>query len=187
MAVKNRVTTKEQAEKVFKPSPKETNKAKLSTFFPKDSIFTKTKSYQMKGRDGVHSLDAEWRNIAMNGVKIVLIKDNAVSKADLKQFSKEAKAYYLKDRISAEKQAEEERIATEEKERERIRKENEQLKKEAEERDRVAKIESEKKAKEESEQKKRAEREEKAKKSAKAPSKPKEPNEKPADLGKKVE
>ena len=98
MAVQVRVTSKERANKAFKPSPKETNKAKLSTFLPKDSIFTNTKSYQMKGRDGVHSLEAEWRHIALNGVKIVLIKDNAVSKADLKQFSKEAKKHYLEER-----------------------------------------------------------------------------------------
>lgn len=100
MAVANRMSKKEQANKVFKPSPKETNKAKLSNFFPKDSIFNKTKSYRMKGRDEVQTLDAEWRNIALNGKKIVLIKDNAVSKADLKQFSasKGAKAYYLEER-----------------------------------------------------------------------------------------
>lgn len=101
MAVKVRVTSKDQANKVFKPSPKETDKAKLSSFFPKDSIFVKTKSYRMKGRDEVKTLDAEWRNISLSGYKIVLIKDNAVSKADLKHFSKEAKAYYLDEKKTA--------------------------------------------------------------------------------------
>lgn len=103
MAVKNKLTSKEQAIKAFKPSPKETDKAKLSNFFPKDSIFNKAKLYQMKGRDGVQTLDADWRNIALNGVKIVLIKDNAVSKADLKHFSasKGAKAHYLEEKKTA--------------------------------------------------------------------------------------
>ncbi len=101
MAVQVRVTSKERANKVFKPSPKETNKAKLSSFFPKDSIFNRVKSYRMKGREEVQTLDADWRNIALNGKKIVLIKDNAVSKEDLKQFSKEAKAYYLDEKKAA--------------------------------------------------------------------------------------
>ncbi len=98
MAVQVRVTSKERANKVFKPSPKETDKSKLSNFFPKDSIFNKTKSYRMKGREQVQTLEADWRNIALNGYKIVLIKDNAVSKADLKHFPKEAKAYYLDEK-----------------------------------------------------------------------------------------
>ncbi len=115
MAVQVRVTSKERANKVFKPSPKETNKAKLSSFFPKDSIFNKVKSYRMKGRDEVKSLDAEWRNISLNGVKIVLIKDNAVSKADLKHFaaSKGAKAHYLEERKAKAPTAAEKKAAAE--------------------------------------------------------------------------
>jgi len=101
MAVKIKMTSKERAIEVFKPSPKETEKSKLSNFFPKDNIFNKKKSFQMKGRDEVQTLDADWRNIALNGKKIVLIKDNAVSKEDLKQFPKDAKAYYLEEKKTA--------------------------------------------------------------------------------------
>ncbi len=111
MAVQVRVTSKERANKVFKPSPKETNKAKLSSFFPKDSVFNKVKSYRMKEREEVQTLEAEWRNIALNGKKIVLIKDNAVSKEDLKQFSKEAKAHYLEEKKPAKPKKEVEKQA----------------------------------------------------------------------------
>lgn len=101
MAVANRMSAKDRANKVFKPSPKETNKAKLSNFFPKDDIFNKTKTYRLKGRDEVQSLEAEWRNVSLSGYKIVLIKGCAVSKDELKHFPKDAKAYYLNEKKPA--------------------------------------------------------------------------------------
>ena len=101
MAVKNKMTSKERAIEAFRPSPKETDKSKLSNFFPKESIFNKEKSFRMKGRDEVQTIHADWRNISLNGKKIVLIKGNAVSKDDLKQFPKEAKAYYLEEKKAA--------------------------------------------------------------------------------------
>lgn len=89
----------DQAKEIFRPKKPDVEKKELSSFFPKDSIFTKRKIYLLKKREAEEqNFEADWRNLYIGGKKITLIKGLALSKIELTQFDKDAKTHYLEER-----------------------------------------------------------------------------------------
>jgi len=89
-----KLTAEEAA--IEKLRPKKEVKGNPTDYFPKESIFTKTKKYIVKGKKSTEgTFTADWLNIALSGKSVVLIKGQALTESELKLFDEEAKAYYL--------------------------------------------------------------------------------------------
>jgi hypothetical protein len=84
----------EQAREIFRPIRPEYSKGELSNYFPKESLFDKTKQYVDEGVQ--KEVECDWMKINVSGVAIVLHKGKAVTKKELKSFNDAAKKYYLK-------------------------------------------------------------------------------------------
>lgn len=102
MSVKSpKITSENQARQTLRPVQPVFEKKELSTYFPKDSIFNKVKTYLSKKKDESGQekhFEADWRNINISANHIFLFKGVALSKSQLILFDKGAREHYLEER-----------------------------------------------------------------------------------------
>ena len=88
------VSVMEQAEVDYRPKEASLKNGEGSGYKPKDSLFTKKKTFLTKNKQE-KAIIANWLNIAVNRTQITLFKGSEISKLVFANFDAEAREYYL--------------------------------------------------------------------------------------------